>query len=264
MTEQSPVLCDIADGIGRIRLNRPEAANGLDVDLLKELNEAILRCHGAPDVRVVVLTGAGKNFCAGGDVKTFASKGEALPDYLREATAWLQIATASLLRLKSPVITGVQGFAAGGGGLGLVCASDLVVAGRSARFFSGAVRVGMAPDGGATVALAQLVGLRKALEILLTNPTLTAVDAHDIGLITEVVDDDLLATRLEELAQTVASLPPLAVSATKRLVWDGVGSSIEARLGEEARVVSALSGTADSREGLAAVLERRVGKFVGA
>ncbi|QTI69049.1 enoyl-CoA hydratase/isomerase family protein [Gordonia polyisoprenivorans] len=265
MTESpdSPVLCTIADGIGRIRLNRPDSANGLDVELLRALNDAVLACHGSPDVRVVMLTGEGKNFCAGGDVKTFASKGEALPDYLREATAWLQIATASLIRLKVPVVTAVHGFAAGGGGLGLLCASDIVVAARSAKVFSGAVRVGMAPDGGATVTLAQLVGLRKALEILLLNPTLTAEDALNAGLITEVVDDADLAARVEDVARQLSDMAPLALSATKRLVWDGVGAPIEARLGEEARVVSTLSGTADSREGLAAVIERRAPKFIG-
>ena len=257
------VLLDITDGIGWIRLNRPDAANGLDVELLRALNDAVLTCHGDPSVRVVMLTGEGKIFCAGGDVKTFAAKGEQLPDYLREATAWLQIATASLLRLKAPVVTGIHGFAAGGGGLGLVCASDIVVAARSTKLFSGAVRVGMAPDGGTTVTLTQLVGLRKALEILLTNPTLTAQEAKDIGLVTEVVDDDALTDRVRELARQLADMAPLAVAATKRLVWDGVGSSVETRLGEEARVVSALSGTADSLEGLAAVIGRRAPKFVG-
>ncbi|WP_055476715.1 enoyl-CoA hydratase/isomerase family protein [Gordonia sp. HS-NH1] len=262
---QPVVLCSITDdGIGRIRLNRPDAANGMDTELLRALNDAVLTCHGDARVKVVVLTGEGKNFCAGGDVKTFASKGDALPDYLREATAWLQIATASLLRLKCPVIVGVQGFAAGGGGLGLLCAADFVIAARSARIFSGAVRVGMAPDGGATVTLAQIVGVRKALEILLTNPTLTAAEAREIGLVNEVVDDAELDTRVTELATTITTLPPLAVAATKRLVWDGIGSPVESRLGEEARVVSALSGTADSLEGLAAVIERRTPKFIGA
>lgn len=263
MSTQSPVLCDIADGVGRIRLNRPDTANGLDVELLRALNDAVLTCHGSREVRVVVLTGEGKNFCAGGDVKTFASKGAELPDYLREATAWLQIATASLLRLKVPLVAGVQGFAAGGGGLGLICAADLVVATESAKFFSGAVRVGMAPDGGATVTLAQLVGLRKALEILLLNPTLTASEARDIGLINEVVADDALDGRVNELAEQIGRMAPLALAATKRLVWDGVGAGIESRLGEEARVVSALSGTADSLEGLAAVIERRAPRFTG-
>lgn len=146
--------------------------------------------------------------------------------------------------------------------MGLVCASDLVIAARSARFFSGAVRVGMAPDGGSSVTLAQLVGLRQALRILLTNPTLTAGEAAQIGLITEVVDDDELPTRAEELAAELAALPPLALSATKRLVWSGVGQSVEQRLAEEAHRVE-LSGTADSLEGLRAVIERRPPKFTG-
>jgi 2-(1,2-epoxy-1,2-dihydrophenyl)acetyl-CoA isomerase len=261
---ESPVMLQTSpDGVARLRLNRPEASNGLNVEILKALHEAILACHADPTVRVVLLTGEGRNFCAGGDVKTFESKGAALPDYLREATAWLQLATAALIQLRVPVITAVQGFAAGGGGLGLVCASDLVVAGSSAKFFSGAVRVGMAPDGGSSVTLTQLVGLRQALRILLTNPTLSAAEAAEIGLVTEVVDDDELTTRAEGLATQLAELPPLALSATKRLVWSGVGQSVEQRLAEEARTVSELSGTADALEGLRAVIERRSPRFTG-
>jgi len=259
-----PVLSDVtSDGIARIRLNRPEASNGMNAELLKGLNDAILAAHADRHVRVVVLTGEGRNFCAGGDVKTFAAKGKALPDYLREATAWLQIATASLLRLRAPVVTGVHGYAAGGGGFGLVCASDFVVATRSARFFSGAVRVGMAPDAGSTVTLAQIVGVRKALEILVLNPTLSAADAARLGLVNRLVEDDELETGLLALAGELLALPPQAVAATKRLVWNGVGASIDERLGEEARAVSDLSGTADSREGLDAVISRRSPKFTG-
>ena len=262
-TAQEPVTLETRDGVARLRLNRPEASNGLNVPLLRSLHEAILTCHADPAVRVVLLTGAGRNFCAGGDVKTFESKGAELPDYLREATAWLQLATAALIQLKAPVVTAVQGFAAGGGGMGLVCASDLVVAGESAKFFSGAVRVGMAPDGGSSVTLTQLVGLRQALRILLTNPTLSAAEALSLGLISEVVADDALTARAEELAEHLATLPPLALSATKRLVWSGVGQSVEQRLAEEARTVSELSGTADSLEGLRAVIERRPPRFTG-
>lgn len=214
-------------------------------------------------MKVVVLTGEGKHFCAGGDVRTFASKGEALPDYLREATAWLQIATSALIQLEVPVIASVQGFAAGGGGLGLVCAADFVIAEETAKFMSGAVRVGMAPDGGVSVTLTQLVGLRKAAEILLTNPTLDALTALEIGLITSVVPAGELAKRTDEYATQFTELAPLAVGATKRLLWGGVGATVADRLAEEARTVSELSGTADSREGLAAVLDRRSPKFVG-
>jgi 2-(1,2-epoxy-1,2-dihydrophenyl)acetyl-CoA isomerase len=263
-TTSVPVALDVdADGVARLRLNRPEASNGLNVELLQALHAAVLQCHANPAVRVVLLTGEGRNFCAGGDIHTFESKGEHLPAYLREATAWLQLATSALIQLRVPVVTAVQGFAAGGGGLGLVCASDVVVAAESAKFFSGAVRVGMAPDGGSSVTLTQLIGLRQALRLLLLNPTVTASEACDLGLVTEVVADDALAARAEEIATTMAGLPTLALSATKRLVWNGVGASVEQRLSEESRTVSELSGTADAMEGLRAVIERREPRFTG-
>ncbi|HWU23231.1 MAG TPA: enoyl-CoA hydratase/isomerase family protein [Nocardioides sp.] len=257
------VLLDITEGIARIRLNRPEASNAVDADLLRELHAAVLRVHAEPSVRVAILSGEGRNFCAGGDVKTFLGKGDGLPAYLREATAWLQLATAALIQLKAPVIAQVQGFAAGGAGFGFVCAADLVVAAESAKLFSGAVRVGMAPDGGTTVTLARIVGLRKALDILLTNPTLTAAEALALGIVSRVVPDEALASSVDALAADLAAQPPLGLAATKRLVWDGLGSTVADRMPEEARVVSELSGTADSLEALAAVVERRPGKYVG-
>lgn len=258
-----PVLLDIDDGIARIRLNRPEASNAVDVPLLQALHAAALRCHAEPGVRVVVLSGEGRNFCAGGDVKTFAAKGESLPDYLREATAWLQLATSALVQLKAPVIARIQGFAAGGAGFGFACATDLVVAAESAKFFSGAVRVGMAPDAGTSVTLSRIVGLRRAMDILLTNPTLSAQEAYELGIVSRLVPDDQLDKAVDELAAELAAQPPLALAATKRLVWGGLGAGVEERLAEEARVVSELSGTADSREGLAAVIERRAPVFEG-
>lgn len=257
------VLLDIADGIARIRLNRPEASNAVDAELLRELHAAVLRVHADPTVRVAILSGEGRNFCAGGDVKTFLGKGAELPDYLREATAWLQLATAALIQLKAPVIAQVQGFAAGGAGFGFVCAADLVVAAEGAKLFSGAVRVGMAPDGGTTVTLARIVGLRRALDILLTNPTLTATEARELGIVSRVVPDAELASAVDALAADLAAQPPLGLAATKRLVWDGLGSTVAERMPEEARVVSELSGTADSLEALAAVVERRPGVYEG-
>lgn len=263
MISEGPVLLDVVDGVARVRLNRPDVSNSVDVPLLKALHEAVLRCHAEPSVAVVVLSGEGPNFCAGGDVKTFASKGEDLPEYLREATAWLQIATSALIQLKAPVVAAVHGFAAGGAGFGLVCASDIVIASESAKLFSGAVRVGMAPDAGTTVTLTQLVGLRRAMDLLLTNPTLTAADARELGIVSRVVPDADLAREVDAVAAMLAQSAPLALAATKRLVWGGLGASVEERLSEEARVVSELSGTEDSREGLAAVIERRAPRFTG-
>jgi len=263
MIDKGPVLLDVADGIARLRLNRPDAANGMSVELLSALCDAIMACHGHPDLRVVLLTGEGANFCAGGDVRAFASKGEKLPDYIRQATAYLQNAVTGLLRLEAPVIASVQGFAAGGGGFGLVCASDIVIAAESARFLAGATRVAMAPDAGVSVTLSRLVGLRKAMSILLTNPVIPAAEALEIGIVTRVVPDAELASASLTLAQELAAGAPKALAATKRLVWAGTGTSIEQCLSEEARTVSELSGMADAREGLAAVIERRQPKFTG-
>lgn len=261
MTE--PVLLDIDDGVARLRLNRPEAYNALNLPLLKALHEAIMVCHASAEVRAVLVTGEGKSFCGGGDVKDFASKGHALPDYLRETTAYLQAAAGGLMRLGAPVIVAVQGYATGGGGFGLVCAADLVLAGESARFMLGATRVGMAPDAGVSVTLPRIVGHRKAMEIALLNPMLGAAAALELGLITRVVPDDQLAGEASNLVRELADGPTRALAETKRLLWTGLGSSVEACLPDEARTVSELSGTEDAHEGLAAVIERRLPSFRG-
>jgi 2-(1,2-epoxy-1,2-dihydrophenyl)acetyl-CoA isomerase len=258
------VLLDLdLDGVGHLRLNRPDAANGMNVEFLRALHDAIMTAHGEPRLRVLLLSGEGTNFCAGGDVKTFASKGAGLPDYLRAATAWLQTCVQGLLSLQVPVIASVHGYAAGGGGFGLVCASDIVVAGESARFLAGATRVGMAPDAGVSVTLPVLVGMRKAMEIILTNRVLTAAEALEAGLITQVVPDGQLAAASVDLARSLAAGPTRALGAAKRLLWTGLGARVEAQLPEEARTVAELSGTADALEGLAAVIERRAPVFTG-
>ena len=259
-----PVLLDLDDdGVAHLRLNRPDAANGMSVPFLRALYDALMRCHSEPALRVLVLSGAGRNFCAGGDIKDFASKGEGLPDYLREATSWLQISTTALMRLQAPVIAAVHGYAAGGGGFGLVCAADLVVAAESARFLTGATRAGMAPDAGVSVTLARIIGLRRAMDLVLTNREVSAAEALTLGLVNQVVPDSELHDQTHQLAATLAQGAPRALSEAKRLLWDGVGRSVEAALPDEARTVAALSGTADAREGLAAVIEHRTPGFTG-
>lgn len=261
---EGPVLLSMSpSGLAHLTLNRPEASNGMNIPLLKGLQTAVMLTHADSRARVLLITGEGPNFCAGGDVKDFASKGERLPDYLREATAWLQIVASALINLSVPVVASVHGFAAGGGGLGLVCASDFVIAAESARFMSGATRVGMAPDAGVSVTLPKLVGLRRALDIVLRSPQLDAAEALQIGLITRVVTDGELTAATTELCEELAAMAPAALAASKRLIWRGLDSGVEGQLAEEARTVSELSGTADSREGLAAVIERRKPVFKG-
>jgi 2-(1,2-epoxy-1,2-dihydrophenyl)acetyl-CoA isomerase len=261
---EGPALLALhADGVAHIRLNRPDAANGLDMAMLKGLHEVVTQVHGDGRVRAVLVTGEGRNFCAGGDVHTFLSKGEALPDYIRTATSYLQIVASMLMRLNAPVVSAVHGFAAGGGGMGLVCSSDFVVAGASAKFLAGATRVAMVPDAGVSVTLTHLVGLRKAMEILMLNPVITAREALDMGLITRVVDDEKLLDEALALARQLAAGAPAALAGTKRLLWNGLGSSVDACMPEENRMQAQLSGMADAREGLAAVIEKRAPTFTG-
>ena len=259
-----PVLLTLhADGVAHVRLNRAESANGLNTELLKALHEVLMQVHGDGRVRSVLITGAGKNFCAGGDVHTFLSKGEQLPDYIRVATSYLQLAASLLIRMNPPVVSAVQGFAAGGGGMGLVCSSDFVIAGESSKFLAGATRVAMVPDAGVSVTLTQLVGLRKAMEILMLNPVITAPEAKAMGLITRVVPDLDLEDEAWALARQLAEGAPAALANTKRLLWSGIGRGVEAAMPEENNTQALLSGMADAREGLAAVIEKRAPRFTG-
>lgn len=260
---EGPVLLGYGDHIATLTLNRPKSSNGMNIEMMKAIYEAVMRCHRDPRVRVVLLRGAGANFCAGGDVREFASKGDEIGDFLKEVTAYLQIAVGALIRLNAIVITEIQGYAAGGGGLGLVCASDIVVAGKSARFMAGATRVGMAPDGGTSVVLPRLIGLRRAMEMLLSNRIVGAPEALEMGLITRLAPDQTLSEDCLVLARTMAAGAPKAMAATKRLLWNGVGLGVEACLPEEARTVAELSASSDSREGLRAVIEKRSPHFVG-
>jgi 2-(1,2-epoxy-1,2-dihydrophenyl)acetyl-CoA isomerase len=249
-----PVLLEIDDGVARVRLNRPDSSNALDAELLEALVRVLEGCRAAG---AVLLTGEGRNFCAGGDVKTFAAQGEQLGDYLQEAADLLARCALALTRLPAPVVTAVQGYAAGGGGLGLVCASDLVIAGESARFMLGATRVAMAPDAGATVTLAQIIGFRRAMDLALTNRELVAHEALAVGLVNRVVPDAALEDEALALARELAGGPTKALAATKRLLWEGLGSGVEERLAAEVQAVSELGASVAAREALQAVIERR-------
>ncbi|PMX27456.1 MULTISPECIES: enoyl-CoA hydratase/isomerase family protein [unclassified Pseudomonas] len=263
LIKEGAVLLDLVDGVAHVQLNRPDAANGLDIPTLKDLHTALMMCHGERQVKVVLLTGRGLNFCAGGDVRTFSGKGDALPEYIRQATVYLQAAISAMIHLDAPVIAAVQGFAAGGGGMGLICAADIVLAGESAKFLAGATRVAMAPDAGLSVTLPRLVGPRKAAEMLLMNPTVSAAEALELGLINQVVPDAELQSAALAYAQHMAQGAPRALAATKRLLWAGIGIGVDAAMPEESRTVAALCRTADVQEGLAAVIEKRVAHFTG-
>jgi 2-(1,2-epoxy-1,2-dihydrophenyl)acetyl-CoA isomerase len=262
LVKEGPALLALQGHVALLTLNRPDAANGLDIPMLTGLRACLQACID-PRVHVVLLSGRGRNFCAGGDVHAFAAEGAHLPQYIRRATGLLQEVAGALIHLDAPVIAAVHGYAAGGGGLGLVCACDLVFAAESAKFLAGATRVGMAPDSGLSVTLPRLVGARKAAEFLLTNCTWNAEEALHRGLINRVVPDASLAEVTMSYARQLSSGAPLALAATKRLLWTGVGLGVEAAMPEESRTVAELCRSADVHEGLAAVIDKRAPRFQG-
>jgi 2-(1,2-epoxy-1,2-dihydrophenyl)acetyl-CoA isomerase len=249
-------------GVARLALNRPDAGNAVDLQLARELSDATLALSEDRSVRSVLLTGAGRNFCVGGDLRSFSSRGDDLPAHLREITMYLHAAVSRLGRLAAPVVVAVQGSAAGAG-MSLACGGDLVVVGPSTRFVLAYTRIGLSPDGGASWLLPRLVGLRRSLDLALTNRTLTGEEAVEWGVATTVVADDLVSAQAEHLAGDLASGPTAALGAAKRLLRDSADTTLETQLEHESIALSANAGTADGREGIAAFLEKRPPRYTG-
>jgi 2-(1,2-epoxy-1,2-dihydrophenyl)acetyl-CoA isomerase len=260
MSKESVIL-EIRDHVAHVTLNRPQAGNALDLEMAKELMAASLRCESEPTVRAVLLRGAGTNFCLGGDVKVFAAQPH-LEAYLREITTYLHLAVSRFARLDAPVIAAVHG-AAAGGGFSLAIACDLVVAADSATFLMAYSKIGMAPDGGSTYFLPRLVGLKRAMELTLTNRVLSAREACEWGLVTEVVPAEKLTQCAEELARSLAQGPTGAFGSAKRLLHSGWNQSLETQMELESRAIAEAGGTADGKEGITAFVEKRKAKFSG-
>jgi 2-(1,2-epoxy-1,2-dihydrophenyl)acetyl-CoA isomerase len=253
---------DVRDGVAWLTLNRPQAGNAIDIPIAKELLAAAERCERDSAVRAVVITGAGKMFCAGGDLRSFAGAGDRIADVLAELTQVLHAAVARLARMRAPVIAAVNG-AAAGAGMSLACAADLVIAAESAHFTMAYTAAGLTPDGSSTYFLPRLVGPMRARELMLTNRRLTAAEALAWGMVTRVVPDNALLEATHALARSLADGPTLAYGATKLLVLASALESLEAQLDLEAREIVTISATRDSREGIAAFLAKRRPTFRG-
>jgi 2-(1,2-epoxy-1,2-dihydrophenyl)acetyl-CoA isomerase len=260
LSVQDPtILFEVQGGVARIVLNRPKAANSINLDLARELVRAATRCDEDPAVRAVAITGTGNTFCVGGDLKSFAAQGERLPHHLREVTTHLHAAVSRLARMDAPVIAAVNGTAAAG--MSLACACDLVLAAESARFTMAYTRVGLTPDGSSSYFLPRLVGLRRAMELTLTNRVLSAREALDWGIVSQVIADGELEAQVDALASDLASGATEAFGASKRLLHGGWSETLETQLEQEGRTISNASRTTDGREGIAAFLEKRAPRF---
>ncbi len=246
-----------------ITLNRPEAGNAIDPILARELAEVARDVADDPAVRCVVLTGAGRLFCAGGDVGGMADAGDDAPQFLRDLAGTLHGAIVTLAEMAKPLVVLVNGPAAGAG-LSLAILGDVVIAARSAHFTGAYTGIGLTPDGGMSWLLPRVVGLRRAQSMILTNQRVTAEDAERLGLVTQVVDDADLAFEGKRIVDRLVAAPTAAISAARGLLMAGATSTLRDHLDREAATIAVAGGHAEAREGVAAFLARRKPDFEGA
>jgi 2-(1,2-epoxy-1,2-dihydrophenyl)acetyl-CoA isomerase len=254
--------CEISDGVAAITLDRPDAANAIDLPLARELMQVAIRCDEDLAVRAVMLTGAGKMFCPGGDLKSFASAGAGLPALLKEITTYLHAATSRFARMTAPLVVAVNGTAAGAG-FSLAISGDLVLMAESAKLAMAYTAAGLSPDGSSTWFLPRLIGLRRAQELMLTNRRLSAAESLAWGLVNQVVPDAELASTALALAKQLAAGPTRAFGEVKKLLASTFSESLETQMELEARGIAALAGGADGREGIEAFVAKRAPKFSG-
>jgi 2-(1,2-epoxy-1,2-dihydrophenyl)acetyl-CoA isomerase len=256
------IALNVTDGVATITLNRPAQFNALNLQMARELLAATIELDESPDVRCVVITGAGKAFFAGGDLSSFGSAGDGLGALLKEMTAYFHGAVSRLVAMDAPVIAKINGVAAGAG-FSFMLACDLAVAAASARFTMAYTRSGLTPDGSSTWFLPRTVGLRRAQELTLLNPTLSASQALEWGLITRVVTDEELDATVAGMARSIATGPTRTLGAAKRLLRESADHGLEAQMEIEARQIAAIAKTADGREGVAAFLAKRAPTYTG-
>jgi len=256
------LLFDIQEHVAYITINRPDAANSINLEFSKDLLGAILQCDEDPEIRAVVITGKGNLFCAGGDLKEFINQGPRLPLHIKEITTYLHAAISRMIRMDAPIIAAVNGFAVGAG-MSLALACDFVLATKSARFSIAYTRVGLTPDGSMSYILPRIVGLRRALELTLTNRVLSAQEALEWGLINRVVEEEDLLSQAKALASQLTSGPPISLGISKRLLHLGWNETLETQMENESQSIAYISRTLDAKEGMTAFLEKRTPKYKG-
>jgi 2-(1,2-epoxy-1,2-dihydrophenyl)acetyl-CoA isomerase len=244
--------------VTNIVLNRPDAANGMNDTLTRELAVAATLCD-TETTKVVTITGAGRFFCAGGDLKAVAAAPNA-GAYVKGIADDLHRALSTFARMDAVVITAVNGTAAGAG-FSLAVAGDLALSAESAKFTMAYTKAGLSPDGSASYYLPRLIGIRRTQQLMLTNRTLTAAEALEWGLLTEVLPDAELAARAEALADEMAATSRTSNSTVKRLLLGTYRTGFEEQMELEGRYIADSANSADGQEGIAAFLGKRPPAF---
>jgi len=257
------LIFDVQDGLARLTFNRPNAANSLNLEMVRELLDAATICSEDPTIRAVLLTGAGRFFCAGGDLKSFSAASDQVAKYVAETADTLHAAIAKFANMNAPVVAAVNGTAAGAG-MSLVCMTDIALAAESAKFTMAYTAAGLAPDGSSTYFLPRIVGIRRARELMFTSRRLSAEEACSLGIVERVVPDDELMLESENLARALANGPTLAFGAVKKLLLSSQTARLEDQLDAETSAIASMTRTSDGREGVMAFREKRAPNFKGA
>jgi 2-(1,2-epoxy-1,2-dihydrophenyl)acetyl-CoA isomerase len=256
----SDLRFEIADGVATITLDRPDALNALTIPLKHELLAALDRAASDVEVRAIVLTGAGRAFCAGQDLRERLEPGA--PPLEVEVRERYNPIILAMRRLEKPIVGAINGVAAGAGA-SLAFACDLRLAAEGAAFVLAFGRIGLIPDSGATWLLPRLIGAARASELALLGQTLSAADAERIGLVTNVVPGDALISEAQSLAARLAAMAPRALALTKRALESAWTATLDEQLELEAELQGIAGATADHAEGIAAFVEKRAPRFRG-
>lgn len=251
----SGVTLRVADGVGWLRLNRPDAANAINMALASDLFEALQQAAARDDVRCIVLGAAGKLFCGGGDLSDFGAEAAgAMPARLHALADNLHRSIELIDALEKPFVTAVQGTAAGAGVV-LAASGDIVLASDRARFVPAYDRIGLTPDGGSTWLLPRLMGERRAMEFLLTGAALSAGAAQQCGLITRAVPHAALDVEVEQLAARLAKGTGWAAGQTRALIRSGRDAALRDQLSREAGCIARAVARPEARDAIAAFLK---------
>src|SRR5690349_19456379 len=247
------------DSVGVLTLDEPDTLNAMTPDLLGDLAIAIGETNDDPRIRALVLTGAGRGFCSGQNLKAAQILGD---DIAAGVMKYYWPAFKAMRECRVPIVVAVNGVAAGGG-FSLAMAGDMIVAARSANFIQVFSRIGLVPDLGSTWLLPRLIGRQRALELMLFNEPLSAERAKEWGLVREVVDDPQLMPEAIKLAQRLAQGPTRALVATRMLLEESEHATYAAQFRREIEVQSEVRQSADALEGRAAFVEKRKASFSG-
>jgi 2-(1,2-epoxy-1,2-dihydrophenyl)acetyl-CoA isomerase len=256
------IIYQVKDAVATITLNRPDAYNALNLALARDVFHATLEADENRAVRCILITGAGKAFCAGGDVKDFADNPDRIGVLIKELTTYLHGAVSRLARAQKPVIMAVNGVAAGGG-MSFALAGDLVVAAESARFTMAYSRIAASPDGSSSYFLPRMIGLRRALELHYTNRVLSAREAMEWGLINRVHPDAEFPAAVAALARELAQGPTVAFGRAKLLFHQSTQESLETQMELEAQAIAACGHSEDFRNGVLAFARKQPVTFKG-